>query len=65
MNELDQAGTIEVGKRADVVLLQNNPLYDISATQAISGIMLKGRWLGKEDLENGLEELATSYEAER
>ena len=65
LNELDQAGTIEVGKRADVVLLQNNPLSDISATRSISGILIQGRWLAKEDLQQGLGELAAGYGAGR
>jgi len=65
LDELDQAGTIAVGKRADLVLLQGNPISDIAATRSISGVMLQGRWLGKEDLEQGLEELATGYAAGR
>jgi len=65
LGELDQAGTIEVGKRADVVLLQNNPLSDISATRSISGVLIQGRWLTKEDLEQGLGELAAGYGAGR
>jgi hypothetical protein len=65
LGELDQAGTIEVGKRANLVLLQSNPLADIAATREISGIMLKGRWLGKEDIEQGLEALAADCAAGR
>ena len=47
------------------VHLETDPLSDIAATRAISGVMLRGRWLGKEDLERGLEELAAGYAAER
>jgi len=65
LNEVDQAGTIAVGKRADLVLLGSNPLTDIAATRDISGVMLRGRWLGAEALEQGLAELAAGYEAER
>ena len=65
LGELDRAGTIEVGKRADLVLLQDNPLADIAATRAISGVMLQGRWLGAEELEQGLAELAAGYETGR
>jgi len=65
LGELDRAGTIEVGKRADLVLLRGNPLTDIGATRHISGVMLRGRWLGKEDLESGLEKLAATYAAGR
>jgi len=65
LGELDQAGTIEVGKRADLVLLKGNPLSDIAATRSISGVMMHGRWLDKEVLKQGLEELAAGYEAGR
>jgi len=63
--ELDQAGSIAVGKRADLVLLSGNPLSDIAETRRISGVMLRGRWLAQEDLEQNLEALAASYEAGR
>jgi hypothetical protein len=65
LGELDQAGTIVAGKRADLVLLRGNPLSDIAATRDISGVMIRGHWIGKEDLEQGLEELATGSEAGR
>ena len=62
LGELDEAGTIEVSKRADLVLLQGNPLTDIAETRGISGVMIRGRWLGREDIEQGLEQLAVSYQ---
>lgn len=36
-------GTIEVGKRADLVLLERNPLESIRATTTISRVMVRGR----------------------
>jgi len=65
LGELDQTGSIAVGKRADLVLLSGNPLSDIAETRRISGVMLRGRWLAQEDLEQNLEALAASYEAGR
>ncbi len=44
-------GTIAVGKRADLVLLGSNPLDDINNTQAIEGVVLRGRWLPREELD--------------
>jgi hypothetical protein len=49
-------GTIEVGKRADLVLLQRNPLTDISNSSTISGVVVNGRWLSKADLQFLLQE---------
>jgi imidazolonepropionase-like amidohydrolase len=38
-------GTVESGKRADLLLLDSNPLQDISATRRIAGVLVQGRWL--------------------
>ncbi|CAN5846680.1 amidohydrolase family protein [soil metagenome] len=38
-------GTIEVGKRADLVLLAANPLEDIRNTGRIEAVVLGGRWI--------------------
>jgi len=40
-------GTIEAGKRADLLLLDADPLRDIANAHAISGVMFRGRWLDK------------------
>ncbi len=41
-DELDEYGAIRVGKAADLVLLDRNPLEDISATRAIRAVILRG-----------------------
>ena len=40
-------GTIEKGKIADLILLDANPLDDISNTQRIAAVVIKGRYLSK------------------
>lgn len=55
---LDEFGTIGVGKRADLVLLDKNPLEDITNTKLISGVMVRGRWYSRADLDTMLEEVA-------
>ena len=40
-------GTIEAGKRADLILLDADPLRDIGNTTQISGVMVRGRWIDK------------------
>lgn len=39
---LDEVGTLEPGKRADIVVLQNDPLVDIQNTQSIVTVFLGG-----------------------
>ena len=43
-------GTIDVGKRADLVLLDANPLDDINNTKLISAVVTKGQYLTKQQL---------------
>ena len=44
-------GTVAVGRRADLVLLRNNPLEDIRHTTAIDGVMIGGRWIPRDELD--------------
>jgi len=44
-------GTIETGKRADLVLVAGNPLEDIKNTENILGVMVRGRWYPENELE--------------
>lgn len=43
-------GTIEIGKRADLILLEGNPLADITNTESILGVMAMGKWYPQEEL---------------
>lgn len=65
---LDNVGTVEKGKRADLVLLNANPLDDIAATYNRSGVMLKGKWYTQTELNGWLDEIAPkmhgAFEAE-
>ena len=47
----DQMGTIDVGKRADLVLLDANPLDDIRNTRTIHAVVAAGRFLDQGQLE--------------
>src|SRR5688572_29736678 len=43
-------GTIAVGKRADLLLLERNPLEEVSAFDHPVGVMARGRWIPRETL---------------
>ena len=44
------AGTVEAGRIADLVLLDANPLADIANSRRVHGVFVKGRWLRAADL---------------
>jgi imidazolonepropionase-like amidohydrolase len=50
-----ERGTIAAGKRADLVLIDGNPLTDIRNTAKISGVMLGGRWMPREEIQRRLD----------
>jgi imidazolonepropionase-like amidohydrolase len=61
LGELDVSGTIEEGKVANLVLVDANPLADITAMSRRSGVMVRGTWVSVEEIEERLEEIASSY----
>jgi hypothetical protein len=58
LGTLAESGTVEPGKRADLVLLNANPLDDIRNTQRISGVMRAGRWYPAAELTRMIDESA-------
>lgn len=61
MGVLNEAGTISVGKRADLILLESNPLESITNARSRVGVMVRGRWYTANDLQKRLDALAASY----
>lgn len=47
----ESSGTIERGKKADLILLRANPLLDIRNTEKISAVVLGGKLLGRNQLD--------------
>ena len=45
LGEMERSGTIAVGKYTDLVLVNENPLKDISAASKISGVLMRGHWI--------------------
>lgn len=53
-----QVGTVEVGKRADLILLDANPLSDVKNTRKISGVFVNGQWLHQPTIDVMLSDLS-------
>ena len=53
----DVSGTVAVGGAADLVLLDADPLTDITNVRRQAGVMLRGRWMPREEIERRLSEL--------
>ena len=49
-NLINQTGTIEVNKTADLVLLDADPLEDIHNTQKIDAVIMRGRYYSSKEL---------------
>jgi imidazolonepropionase-like amidohydrolase len=57
----DRTGTIERGKVADLVLLDGNPLADITNTTRIAGVMARGVWVPRAEIDRRLAEIAADH----
>jgi len=47
-------GVVAAGRRADLMLLDANPLQDIGNSTRIAGVLVNGRWLPKADIDKRL-----------
>jgi imidazolonepropionase-like amidohydrolase len=50
-------GTIAVKACADLILLDGNPLEDVSNVERITGVMVRGRWLPRLELQKGVQRI--------
>jgi imidazolonepropionase-like amidohydrolase len=53
-----EEGRIGTGRKADLILLDGNPLTDIANVGRKAGVMVAGRWLPLEEIERRLAALA-------
>ena len=57
-------GVIKKDATADLILLNGNPLEDISQAKNIVGVMLGKKWLSKDFIKKELEKIALNYKEE-
>jgi imidazolonepropionase-like amidohydrolase len=60
LGQLGEWGMVAVGRRADLVLLDANPLADTANASHLVGVMLRGRWLPNTELRSLLDEVAAA-----
>jgi imidazolonepropionase-like amidohydrolase len=57
----DRFGTIAAGQRADLLLLESNPLDDLGNLTDRVGVMVRGQWISAAEIDAGLEALAAKH----
>jgi hypothetical protein len=58
LDENGAFGTVGESKRADLILVERNPLEDVRAVARPAGVMLRGRWLDRKALDARLAAVA-------
>jgi imidazolonepropionase-like amidohydrolase len=51
LGKAEEFGTIAVGRRADLLLVERNPLLDLASLRQPVGVMVRGRWLSRDRLQ--------------
>ena len=58
LDEEDHFGTVKEGMAADLLLLNANPMDDVTYTQLIEGVMLRGTWIPKSTIDQELDKIS-------
>ncbi|MBB3890256.1 imidazolonepropionase-like amidohydrolase [Phenylobacterium haematophilum] len=58
LGHADRYGAIAAGKAADILILDRNPIADITATRAIGGVVMKGQYFDRKALDDMLKRTA-------
>ena len=57
----DEFGTVAVGRRADLILVDQNPIDDIANVRDPAGVMVRGRWIPRDEITERLTRIARFY----
>ncbi len=60
LGKTGEFGTIAVGQRADLLLVSGNPLENLAVLKRPIGVMVRGRWLPRQRLDELLKPLASN-----
>jgi imidazolonepropionase-like amidohydrolase len=64
LGQAGEFGTVTVGGRADLLLVDANPLTDVRNAERIAGVVVRGRWLPRGELDARLAAIAAANRAE-
>ncbi len=62
--DAERFGAVESGRRADLLLLDANPLASLTNVRRLAGVMVRGRWFPESDLQARLARIASEYGSE-
>ncbi len=63
LGEAAEWGSVAPGRRADLLLLDADPLQDVRHTRELSGVVLRGKWLPRAELDAMLAEVEAAVKA--
>ena len=55
-------GSVAPGQRADLLLVDGNPLADLGNVARRTGVMVNGRWMPEVDIRARLDRIAAGYQ---
>ena len=61
LGKFDEFGTVAPGKRADLLLLEANPLEEVGNANRRAGVILRGQWFPESELQEMLSGLSQSF----
>jgi imidazolonepropionase-like amidohydrolase len=62
LHQEHEFGLVSTGLRADLLLVDANPLADVKNTSKIAGVMAGGRWFTAAELKRQLTAMRASYQ---
>jgi imidazolonepropionase-like amidohydrolase len=62
LHQENEFGVVSTGRRADLLLVEANPLEDVTNVSKRAGVMVNGHWLTEDELKQRLATLKASYQ---
>jgi hypothetical protein len=59
--EAGNFGTVVEGNRADLILLRDNPFRDLENLWSQEGVMVRGRWIPRDEIDDWLQDMAERF----